>query len=77
MVAVAVLAAFNEIAGVEKGFPRYALASIRFLAGKCDTVPTPPPQPIYDGITPAEIHAAQQRVVELLAKVDLKRAERH
>jgi hypothetical protein len=61
---------------VEKRFPRYALAYIRFLAGERDTVPTPTPQPIYDGITPAEIPDVQRRVVELLSKVDLERAKR-
>jgi hypothetical protein len=61
---------------IEKRFPRYALAYMRFLAGERDTIPTPTPQPIYDGITPTEIPAVQRRVVELLGKVDLERAKR-
>ena len=61
---------------LEKRFPRYALAYIRFLAGERDTIPTPTPPPIYDGITPAEIPAVQRRVVELLGKVDLARTKR-
>ncbi len=61
---------------MEKRFPSYALAYIRFLAGERDTVPTPTPAPICDGITPAEIPAVQRRVVELLGKVDLARTTR-
>ena len=61
---------------IEKRYPRYALAYIRFLAGERDTIPTPTPPPIYDGITPAEIPAVQRRVVALLGKVDLERATR-
>jgi hypothetical protein len=65
---------------IEKRFPRYALAYIRFLAGERDIIPTPTPTPtpapICDGITPAEIPAVQRRVVELLGKVDLARTTR-
>ena len=63
-------------AQIEKRFPRSALAYIRCLAGERDTIPTPTPAPIYDGITPAEIPAVQRRVVELLGKVDLARTTR-
>ena len=61
---------------MEKRFPSYALAYIRFLAGERDTVPTPTPAPICDGITLAEIPAVQRRVVELLGKVDPARTTR-
>ena len=63
---------------IEKRFPSYALAYIRFLAGERDIIPapTPTPAPICDGITPAEIPAVQRRVVELLGKVDLARTTR-
>jgi hypothetical protein len=60
---------------IEKRFPRYALAYLRYLAGERNTVPTPTPQPIYDGITPAEVPAVQRRVVDLIGKIDLERSK--
>jgi hypothetical protein len=60
---------------IEKQFPRYALAYLRYLAGERSTVPTPTPQPLYDGITKAEIPVVQKRVLDLVNKVDLERAK--
>lgn len=50
----------------EKQFPRYALAYLRFLAGERETVPTPTPQPLYDGITNEQIPMVQARVEQLV-----------
>jgi hypothetical protein len=59
---------------IEKRFPRYALAYIWLLAGERDTIPTPTPPPIYDGITPAEIPAPARRAARAVSAMTNIRA---
>src|SRR4051794_35726271 len=53
---------------VEKSYPRYALAYLRYLAGERETIPTLTRPGIYDGIRTEEVPAVQARVEELVAK---------